>query len=109
MSDHSSSFTSPSPLLYLINSLPLSSLSIPGLLSSHKPLVRPSQLTQQPLNKFLNRLNSALLSKHADGGAERRAACEIARLVVEQDEEGYVVMQWGKGWVGTCLSAVSVS
>jgi len=104
-----SSFTTPTSLVNLLATLPLTYDSIPSILASHKPISSPSHLPSQTLHRLLGRVNSAVLSKHAEGEGERRAACEIARIVVEQDEEGYVLMQWGKGWIGSCLSTLSVS
>ncbi|WWD22092.1 hypothetical protein CI109_106581 [Kwoniella shandongensis] len=97
--------TSSPPILSLLTSLPFSHPSFQPLLTSHKPFVYPSHLPQQPLNKLLNRLNTVLLSR--EESVERRAALEIARGIVGQDAEGWVMTNWGKGWVGACLGHVA--
>ena len=103
------SSTSPTTLLNLLTSIRLSHPAIPAILQAHKSLANPSHLPTVQLNKFLNRLSSAVVSQYDEVEAERRAACEIARVIVEQDEEGQVIMQMGKRWVGSCLSTISVS
>ncbi|WWD07797.1 hypothetical protein V865_005901 [Kwoniella europaea PYCC6329] len=92
-------------LLPLLTSLPFTHPSFSPLLQSHKPFSHPSQLPQSSLNKWLNRLNSTILSR--DDSSDRRAACDIAELVIRMDEEGYVMTTYGKGWVGTCLGVLS--
>ncbi|WVQ97946.1 hypothetical protein IAU59_005065 [Kwoniella sp. CBS 9459] len=93
------------PNLSLLGSLPFSHPSILPLLKSHKPFSVPSSLSQTSLNKYTSRLNSLILSR--DDGPEKRAGLEIADVIVAQDEEGWVMSNFGKGWVGTCLSYVA--
>nr|XP_019047315.1 hypothetical protein I302_03924 [Kwoniella bestiolae CBS 10118]OCF26245.1 hypothetical protein I302_03924 [Kwoniella bestiolae CBS 10118] len=92
-------------LLPLLTSLPFTHPSFLPLLQSHKPFAHPSHLPQSSLSKLLNRLNSTLLSR--DDNTERRAASDIAKEIIEMDEEGYVMTSYGKGWVGTCLGFIS--
>ncbi|WVF69904.1 hypothetical protein IAT40_004687 [Kwoniella sp. CBS 6097] len=97
--------TTQTPILSLLSSLPFSHPSNLPLLQSHKPFRSPSSLSQSSLNKYTSRLNSLILSR--DDGPEKRAALEIADVIVAQDEEGWVMSNYGKGWVGTCLSYVA--
>ncbi|ODN85653.1 hypothetical protein L198_07482 [Cryptococcus wingfieldii CBS 7118] len=93
------------PILPLLSSLPLAHPSLRPLLQSHTPLARPSTQSQSQLTKLLNRLNTVLLSR--DDSSEKRAACEVAKVMVEQDQEGWVLAEWGKGWVGGCLGWIA--
>ncbi|OCF37432.1 hypothetical protein I316_00553 [Kwoniella heveanensis BCC8398] len=92
-------------VLSLLGPLPFSHPSNLPLLQSHKPFTVPSSLSQSSLNKYTSRLNSLILSR--EDGPEKRSALEIADAVVAQDEEGWVMSNYGKGWVGTCLSYVA--
>nr|XP_018265574.1 uncharacterized protein I303_01944 [Kwoniella dejecticola CBS 10117]OBR87732.1 hypothetical protein I303_01944 [Kwoniella dejecticola CBS 10117] len=94
-----------SSLLPLFGSLPFAHPKFLPLLQSHKPFTNPSQLSQSSLTKLLNRLNSTILSR--EDNADRRAACIIATEIVSMDEEGYVLTNYGKGWLGTCLGFVA--
>ncbi|TYJ56301.1 hypothetical protein B9479_002992 [Cryptococcus floricola] len=93
------------PILPLLSSLPLTHPSLLPLLQSHTPLARPSTQSQSQLTKLLNRLNTVLLSR--DDSSEKRAASEVAKAMVEQDQEGWVLAEWGKGWVGGCLGWIA--
>ncbi|KAK8846849.1 hypothetical protein IAR55_005937 [Kwoniella newhampshirensis] len=97
--------TSTPHILSLLISLPFSHPSFSPLLVSHRPFAYPSHLPQQPLSKLLTRLNTVFLSR--DDNTERRSALEIAKEIVEQDQEGWVMTNWGKGWVGACLGQVA--
>ncbi|WVQ74084.1 hypothetical protein IAR50_003668 [Cryptococcus sp. DSM 104548] len=95
------------PILPLLSSLPLTHPSLLPLLQSHTPLARPSTQSQSQLTKLLNRLNTVLLSR--DDSSEKRSACEVAKVMVEQDQEGWVLAEWGKGWVGGCLGWIAAA
>lgn len=92
--------------LELILPLGLSHPSIPELLAL-KPLARPSALTHSTLTKFCNRLNAAVLGR--DGESSAKVACGLARRVILDDEEGWVLSEYGKGWVNACLTDLAVS
>ncbi|WWC87015.1 uncharacterized protein L201_001898 [Kwoniella dendrophila CBS 6074] len=96
-----------SSLLSLLTSLPFSHPSFLPLLQSHKPFSNPSDLSQSSLAKLLNRLNSTILSR--DDNPDKRASCDIAKEIIEMDEEGYVMTNYGKGWMGTCLGYIASS
>ncbi|WVR04541.1 hypothetical protein IAU60_001548 [Kwoniella sp. DSM 27419] len=89
----------------LLGSLPFSHPSNLPLLESHKPFSRPSSLPQSSLSKYIGRLNTLLLSR--DDGPDRKSACALADAIVRQDDEGWVMTNYGKGWVGACLSSVA--
>ncbi|WVQ84129.1 hypothetical protein IAT38_006276 [Cryptococcus sp. DSM 104549] len=93
------------PILNLLTSLHFTHPSFLPLLQTHQPLAHPSASSQSQLTKLLNRLNTVILAR--DDTVEKRAACEIAREMVEQDEEGWVMSNWGKGWVGGCLGWIA--
>lgn len=93
-------------VISLLSSLQFIHPSFVPLLESHKPLARPSTGSQSQLNKLLNRLNIVLLTK--DDSREKRAACEAAEEMIKQDEEGWVLAGWGKGWLGGCLGWIAV-
>lgn len=93
--------------LTLLASLPLSHPSLLSLVRSQNVFSCPSHLPSQPLNKFLNRLNSSLISR--DENAERRAAWNVGAAAVQSDEEGYIVLNYGKNWITAALNAVAVS
>jgi hypothetical protein len=92
--------------LTLLASLPLSHPSLLPLVQSQNVFSYPSHLPSQPLNKFLNRLNSTLISR--DENTERRAAWSIGAAAVKSDEEGYIVLNYGKNWITAALNAVAV-
>ncbi|KGB80224.3 hypothetical protein CNBG_6062 [Cryptococcus deuterogattii R265] len=92
-------------MIPLLSSIQFTHPSFVPLLKSHKPLARPSTASQSQLNKLLNRLNTVLLSK--DDSKEKRYACEIAKEMIMQDEEGWVLAGWGKGWLGGCLGWIA--
>ncbi|AFR95231.2 hypothetical protein C343_03324 [Cryptococcus neoformans C23] len=92
-------------VISLLSSLQFIHPSFVPLLESHKPLARPSTGSQSQLNKLLNRLNIVLLTK--DDSREKRAACEAAEEMIKQDEEGWVLAGWGKGWLGGCLGWIA--
>lgn len=93
-------------MIPLLSSIQFTHPSFVPLLKYHKPLARPSTGSQSQLNKLLNRLNTVLLSK--DDSKEKRYACEIAKEMIMQDEEGWVLAGWGKGWLGGCLGWIAV-
>lgn len=93
-------------MIPLLSSIQFTHPSFVPLLKYHKPLARPSTGSQLQLNKLLNRLNTVLLSK--DDSKEKRYACEIAKEMIMQDEEGWVLAGWGKGWLGGCLGWIAV-
>lgn len=90
----------------LLSSLQFTHPSFVPLLESHKPLARPSISSQSQLNKLISRLNTVLLAK--DDSREKRAACIVAKEMINQDEEGWVLAGWGKGWLGGCLGWIAV-
>ncbi|XAO27914.1 hypothetical protein I312_106778 [Cryptococcus bacillisporus CA1280] len=92
-------------MIPLLSSIQFTHPSFVPLLKYHKPLARPSTGSQSQLNKLLNRLNTVLLSK--DDSKEKRYACEIAKEMIMQDEEGWVLAGWGKGWLGGCLGWIA--
>jgi hypothetical protein len=82
-----------------------------AILHTNRPLATPSTIPHSDLVKFLNKLSSHVLSKDTslDGLGHRRAAWRIARQVVEQDREGWVLTNgWGKTWVHAMMALVSV-
>ncbi|KAJ9117158.1 hypothetical protein QFC20_000301 [Naganishia adeliensis] len=82
------------------------------ILQTNRPLATPSSIPHSDLVKFLNKLSSHVLSKDTsvDGLKHRRAAWRIARQVVEQDREGWVLTNgWGKTWVHAMMALVSPS
>lgn len=93
-------------VMELISPLSFSHPSIPHLLAL-KPLARPSVLSHSALTKFCGRVNSGVLGR--EGEAALRAACEIARRIVLDDIEGWVLSEYGKAWVNSCLTDLSVS
>ena len=99
---------SSSTILPLLAALPLSTASLKDLLEAHKPFVRPSLLPGSAGPKFVARLNSTILSRDAALN-EKHACLHIAKELVEQDQEGWVLATWGKGWVGAVLGTLSVS
>ncbi|RSH83829.1 hypothetical protein EHS25_005444 [Saitozyma podzolica] len=98
----STSTTSPASLLSLLLSLPLTHPSVLPLLAL-QPLSQPSHLLASQLNKYLARINTAVLSRNE---AERRTGCGVARELVMQDGEGWVLGGWGRAWAGSSLGVL---
>ncbi|KAK4684195.1 hypothetical protein P7C73_g6003, partial [Tremellales sp. Uapishka_1] len=97
--------TTSNTLLPLLLTLPVSSPALLTLLQTHKPLSSPSHLPIQTLTKFLNRINAAILNR--EDVESRKSACEVGRLILDMDGEGWALMSYGKGWIGSCLGGVS--
>lgn len=103
--------TTPDPrssnaIMDLILPLSLSHPSIPHLLAL-KPLSRPSRVSHSHLTRFVGRVNLAVLGREGEGGS--KVGCAVAKRLVEDDEEGWVMSEYGKGWVTTCLTELAVS
>lgn len=99
---------SASTLLPILTSLLSSSPSlIIPLLNTHAPLTHPSVLPPNDINKFLSRLNVRVTA--GAGSGEKEIIYEVARKVVEMDEEGWVVGMYGKIWVQHLYSGLNVS
>lgn len=101
----SASTTSPASLLSLLLALPLTHPSVLPLLAL-QPLSHPSHLPASQLSKYLARINAAVLSRDE---AERRTGCGVARELVVQDGEGWVLGGWGRAWAGCSLGVLAVS
>ena len=97
---------SSSAIMDLILPLSLSHPSILALLEV-KPLSRPSVVSHSHLTKFVGRVNAAVLGREGEGGS--KVGSGIARKLVEDDEEGWVMSEYGKGWVTVCLTELAVS
>lgn len=102
----SSGNASASSIFPLITSLPLTSPSLLALLSRHRPFSRPSLLPSSA-TRFLARITSSILARDTLA-EEKHAALHIAKELVLQDTEGWVLAGWGKEWVGSTLGALSV-
>ncbi|KAI9635362.1 uncharacterized protein MKK02DRAFT_44049 [Dioszegia hungarica] len=101
----SSGNASASSIFPLITSLPLTSPSLLALLSRHRPFSRPSLLPSSA-TRFLARITSSILARDTLA-EEKHAALHIAKELVLQDTEGWVLAGWGKEWVGSTLGALS--
>ena len=120
----------PTHLLPILTSLLPSTPTLTPLLRTHKPLSYPSHLATPIVHKFLNKLGSfvtvpispnsnssrstvvsgSLGSKSEKEWKDRVNAWEVARIVVEQDKEGYVLGGgWGKVWFTNLLGLITVS
>lgn len=97
---------SSSAIMDLVLPLSLSHPSILALLDL-KPLSRPSVVSHSHLTKFVGRVNVAVLGREGEGGS--KTGSEVARRLVEDDEEGWVMSEYGKGWVTICLTELAVS
>lgn len=85
--------------------------ALPSLLRTTRPLTHPSRLPPADVAKFLTKLSAHVASKDPSLGglAHRRAAWQVAREVVEQDVEGWVLVNaCGKTWVNALMALVSV-
>lgn len=89
-------------VLTLLSALTLPSAAAQELVAVQRLFEHPSTLHTSTLNKWLNRLNSAVTSRDS-------AAAELAASVIEQDTEGYAAAQYGKAWMGACQGTLSVS
>jgi hypothetical protein len=58
------------------------------------------------LVKFGNRLNAAVLGR--DGEKEARSASATAEILIRDDQEGWVISEYGKGWTNVCLTELAV-
>ena len=76
------------------------------LLTAHTPLAHPSPLHPPIVTRFLNRVNAALQDKGNE--TDRAVGWKAASLIVDQDEEGYTLQNFGKGWITTCLGSLTV-
>lgn len=92
-------------IMDLLLPLPLSHPSITNLLSL-QPLAHPSSLSHSVIVKFLNRVNAAVLGR--EGEREAKNASLIALKLVEDDQEGWVLSEYGKGWTNVCLTELAV-
>ena len=81
------------PASYL--SLPLAHPSVLSLVRSQKPFAE-STIPHTQLAKFSKNVNSAISSRDEE---ERKLGFELGREIVNQDGEGWVFEDWGKGWV----------
>ena len=79
-------------VLDLLLPLSLSHPSVPHLLAL-KPLARPSVVSHSHLAKFVGRVNTAVLGREGESAA--RHASEIASKLVRDDEEGWVMSEYG--------------
>lgn len=93
-------------MLHLLQSLGITHPSLLPLLQSHRPFATPSAASSSGTTKWLGKINTCILAKGND--VERRSACEIASEIVRQDGAGWVLAQWGKGWLGSGLGVLSV-
>jgi hypothetical protein len=93
-------------VLNLLLPLPISHPSVSPLLA-HRPLAYASVLPTQVVSIFLNRINGAVLGK--EGLGERRAGYEAVVEIVRMDQEGWVLGEYGKGWIGAALASIVVS
>jgi hypothetical protein len=105
MAEQAINIRSSSAVMDLLLPLPLSHPSITNLLSL-QPLAHPSSLSHSVIVKFLNRVNAAVLVK--DGEREAKNGSSIALKLVEDDQEGWVLSEYGKGWVNVCLTELAV-
>ena len=105
MAEQAIKIRSSAAIMDILMPLPLSHPSITNLLSL-QPLAHPSSLSHSVIVKFLNRVNSAVLGR--DGEREEKNASLIALKLVEDDQEGWVLSEYGKGWVNVCLTELAV-
>ncbi|WVN88635.1 uncharacterized protein L203_103846 [Cryptococcus depauperatus CBS 7841] len=73
------------------------------LLKANRPFAVASAHSQ--LSKLVQRLNTVLLSKEYQ--TEQRATCNIAAEIISQDEQGWVMAEYGKGWMSICLGCIA--
>lgn len=88
--------------------LPLTHPILLDLVISQKPFSRPSILPQSQANKFLGRISSSVTARDVTV-EERQSALKLAKEIVLQDEEGWAMSGWGKGWMTSAMAAVTVS
>jgi len=105
MAEQAINIRSSSAIMDLLLPLPLSHPSITNLLSL-QPLAHPSSVSHSVIVKFLNRVNAAVLGK--EGEREAKNGSLIALKLVEDDQEGWVLSEYGKGWVNVCLTELAV-
>jgi hypothetical protein len=105
MAEQAINIRSSSAIMDLLLPLPLSHPSITNLLSL-QPLAHPSSVSHSVIIKFLNRVNAAVLGR--DGEREAKNGSLIALKLVEDDQEGWVLSEYGKGWVNVCLTELAV-
>lgn len=98
-------------MLSLLTPLLPASPSLISLLKSNKPFTNPSVLPSGQLQKFLGKLNSAVLSREVGVQAwtDKAGAWAVATEIIDQDQEGHVLGAYGKQWVQTLVPLVSVS
>lgn len=94
-------------MLPLLQSLGITHPSLLPLLQSHRPFATPSAASSSGTAKWLGKINTLVLQKGND--IERKGACEVASEVIRQDGAGWVLAQWGKGWLGSGLGVLAVS
>ena len=109
---HRTTMTDPAPdprstsaIMDLILPLSLSHPSVSALLEL-QPLARPSTVSHSHLTKFVGRVNLAVLGREGESGS--RIGSGIAGKLVLDDEEGWVMSEYGKGWVTICLTELAV-
>jgi len=105
MAEQAINIRSSSAIMDLLLPLPLSHPSVTNLLSL-QPLAHPSSVSHSLIVKFLNRVNAAVLGK--DGEREAKNGSLIALKLVEDDQEGWVLSEYGKGWTNVCLTELTV-
>jgi len=105
MAEQAINIRSSSAIMDLLLPLPLSHPSIMNLLSL-QPLAHPSSVSHSVIVKFLNRVNAAVLGK--EGEREAKNGSLIALKLVEDDQEGWVLSEYGKGWTNVCLTELAV-
>lgn len=92
-------------LMDLLAPLPLSHPSVAVLLEL-QPLAHPSVVTHSALVKFGNRLNAAVLGR--DGERDAKHASSIAEKLVRDDQEGWILTEYGKNWTTVCVTELAV-
>jgi hypothetical protein len=105
MAEQVTDIHSATAIMDLILPLPLSHPSISNLLAL-QPLAHPSSISHSVIVKFLNRVNTAVLGR--EGEREAKNASMIALKLVEDDQEGWVLSEYGKGWTNVCLTELAV-
>jgi hypothetical protein len=100
---------SPSLLAALTTLIPSSSSLLP-LLTSQRPLTRPSTLSPNEVHRFLSKLNGHVMSRESTVKAlnGRKDSWRIAKEILDMDEEGFVVGAYGKAWVTGLMPLVNV-
>jgi len=95
-----------SSIMELLTPLPLAHPSV-AILLELQPLAHPSAVPHSVLVKFGNRLNAAVLGR--DGERYARNASSIAESLVRDDQEGWILSEYGKSWTTVCVTELAVS